>query len=215
MNGTIKHNIFGICIAIALLGAFVGGASAATLNIEEVKFRGVVTGSPDFSGAVGAGAVNVQINEIISDPTSNLTIEDNITVSWYIVPPFADISVMVGDRVEVYGEYRDIDEIPEQWSDVGEHWVSLNASDHYLAVSDITFIGTAIESFNASMLGAPYGWNVSVDEVISGSTSCNWLNVTIYATFPAGSMDKNITAGDKVEVYGNYYEDPEGCSVSQ
>jgi len=74
MNENIKHNIFGICIAIALLGAFVGGASAATLNIvEEVKFRGVVTGSPDFSGAVGAGAVNVQINEIISDPTSNLT----------------------------------------------------------------------------------------------------------------------------------------------
>jgi len=116
--------------------------------------------------------------------------------------------------VEVYGDYLNIDEIPDWRSDVGEHWVNLNAPDHYLAVSDITFIGTAIESFNASMPGAPWGWNLSVDEVISGSTSCNWMNVTIYATFPAGSMDKNITAGDKVEVYGNYYEDLGGCSVS-
>jgi len=37
MNENIKHNIFGICIAIALLGAFVGGASAATLNIVWVQ----------------------------------------------------------------------------------------------------------------------------------------------------------------------------------
>jgi len=215
MNGNMKHTIFGICIAIVLLGAFMGCASAATLDMEEVKFRGVVTGPPDFGGAVGAGAVNVQINKIISDPTGDLTIEDNITVSWPIFPPFADISVMVGDRVEVYGDYLNIDEIPDWWSDVGEHWVNLNASDHYLAVSDITFIGTAIESFNASMPGAPWGWNVSVDEVISGSTSCNWMNVTLQAVAPpVGDMDKNITAGDKVEVYGNYYEDPEGCSVS-
>jgi pectin methylesterase-like acyl-CoA thioesterase len=27
-------------------------------------------------------------------------------------------------------------------------------------------------------------------------------------------MDSNITAGDKVEVYGYYSDDPEGCSVS-
>ena len=215
MNGNTKHNIFGICIAIALLGAFMGSASAATLDMEEVKFRGVVTGSPDFGGVVGAGAVNVQINEIISDPTGNLTIGANATVSWPIVPPFAYIDVMVGDRVEVYGGYRDIDEIPDWWSDVGEHWVALNTSDHYLAVSDITFVGTAIEYFEASMPGAPYGWNVSVDEVISGSTPCNWLNVTLQSVAPpVGDMDKNITAGAKVEVYGNYYEGPEGCSVS-
>jgi len=214
MNGNLKHNIFGLCIAIVLLGAFMGCTSAATLDMEEVKFKGVVLGSPDFGG-VGSGGVNVQIDEIISDPTSNLTIEDNVTVSWYIVPPFYAINVTVGDRVEVYGEYCDIEEIPDRWSDVGEHWVSLNTSDHYLVVSDITFIGTAIESFNASMPGAPYGWNVSVDEVISGPAPCSdWLNVTIYATFPAGSMDQNITAGDKVEVYGNYSDGPEGCSVS-
>ena len=215
MNGNTKHNIFGICIVIALLGVFVGGASAATLDMEEVKFKGVVLGSPDFGGAVGAGAVNVQINEIISDPTGNLTIEDNVTVSWPIVPPFYEINVTVGDRVEVYGEYRDIEEVPAWWSDVGEHWVSLNTSDHYLAMSDITFIGTAIEYFEASMPGASDVWNVSVDEVISGPVPCSdWLNVSIYAAFPAGSMDSNITAGDKVNVYGDYCEDPEGCSVS-
>jgi len=126
MNGNTKHNVFGIYIAIALLGAFMGGASAAT----------------------------------------------------------------------VYG-------------------ASLNTSSDYLVESDITFIGTAIESFNASMPGAPYGWNVSVDEVISGSTPCNWLNVTLQTVAPpVGYMDSNITAGDKVNVYGDYCEDLEDCSVS-
>jgi parallel beta-helix repeat protein len=215
MKGNVKHLIFGICIATALLGAFVGGASAASVYVEEVKFRGVVTGSPDFSGAVGTGAVNIQINETLSDPTGNLTIENNVTVSWPIVPLFADINVTVGDRVEVYGEYRDIEEVPAWWSDVGEHWVNLNTSDQYLAVSDITFIGTAIEYFEASMPGAPWGWNVSVDEVISGPEPCSdWLNVTLQAVYSRGFMDQNIAAEDKVEVYGNYCEDPEGCSVS-
>ena len=126
MDGNTKHNIFGLCIAIALLGAFMGCASAAT----------------------------------------------------------------------VYG-------------------ASLNTSDHYLVESNITFIGTAIEYFEEPGVGAPYGWNVSVDEVLSGSTPCNWLNVTIQTVAPPfGSMDSNITAGDKVKVYGNYSDDPEGCSVS-
>jgi parallel beta-helix repeat protein len=91
----------------------------------------------------------------------------------------------------------------------------LNTSDHYLAVFDITFIGTAIEYFKDPGLGAQYGWNVSVDKEISGPEPCSdWLNVTIYAAPQMGFMDKNIAAGDKVEVYGNYCEDPEGCSVS-
>jgi len=127
MNGNAKHLIFGICIAIALLGAFVGGASAATV-------------------------------------------------------------------------YR----------------TSLNTSANYLAVSDITFIGTAIEYFEDSGVGAMYGWNVRVDEMISGHAPCgDWLNVTLQTVAPpVGYMDPNITAGDKVEVYGNYSDDPEGCSVS-
>jgi len=216
MNENTKHKIFGLCIAIALFGAFIGGAAAATSYMEEIKFRGVVTGSPNFGGAVVTGAINVRISEIISDPTSNLTMGDTATVSWSIVPPFYDINVTVGDKVEVCGEYRNIDGIPDQWSDVGEHRVNLNASVHYLTVSDITFIGTAIEYFGASMPGASYGWNISVDEVIIGSVPCNnWLNVTLQAVAPpVGSMDQNIAAGDKVEVYGNYCKDPEGCSVS-
>ena len=216
MNENTKHKVFGLCITIALLGAFIGGASAATSCTEEIKFRGVVTGSPNFGGAVVTEAINVRINEIISDPTSNLTIWATATVSWSIVHPLYDINVTVGDLVEVCGEYHNINEIPDQWSDVGEHWVHLNASDHYLTISDITFIGTAIEYFGAPRPGAPHGWNVSVDEVISGSAPCsNWLNVTLQAVAPpVGYMDQNITAGDKVEVYGNYYEDPERCSVS-
>ena len=215
MNENTKHLVFGLCMTITLLGVFAEGASAATLHVEEVKFRGVVTGSPNFSGAVGAGAVNVQIDEILSGPTGNLTIADNVTVSWHIVPPFADIHVTAGDKVEVYGAYRDTEEMPDWWSDVGEDWVNLNTSDHYLEGSNITFIGTAIEYFEDPGIGAPYGWNVSVDEIISGPAPCsNWLNVTLQATFPFGYMDPNITAGDPVEVYGDYCEDPEGCSVS-
>jgi hypothetical protein len=215
MNGNTKHLVFGLCMTIALLGAFVGGASAATVYGEAVKFKGVVTGSPDFGGAVGTGGVNVQIDEIFSDPTGNLEIEDVVTVTWYIVPPFADINAAIGDRVEVYGEYCDIEDVPDWWSDVGEHWTYLNTSDNYLKRL-IKFNGTAIEYFEASMPGALWGWIVSVDEVISGPQPCsNQLNVTLQAVPPPwGYMDPNITEGDKVEVYGDYYEDQDGCGVS-
>jgi len=127
MNENTKHGVFGLCIAIVLLGAFMGCASAAT-----------------------------------------------------------------------------------------EYGISPNTSANYLVESNITFIGTAIEYFEASMPGAPWGWNVSVDEVISGPVPCSdWLNVTLQTVEPpVGSMDSNITAGDKVEVYGYYSDDPEGCSVS-
>ena len=216
MNGNTKHLVFGLCMTIALLGAFVGGASAATVYGEAVKFKGVVTGSPDFGGAVGTGGVNVQIDEILSDPTGNLTIEGNVTVTWYVAPPFDDIYVTVGGRVEVYGEYRDIEEMPDWWSGVEEDWTSLNTSDHYLRWSDIRFIGTAIEYFEEPGLGALWGWNVSVDEMISGPEPCsNRLNVSLQAVPPPwGYMDPNITEGDKVEVYGDYYEDQDGCGVS-
>ncbi len=220
MNVNTKHNIFGICIAIALLGAFMGGASAATayetspntsanyLAVSDITFIGTAIEYFEDSGVGAMYGWNVSVDEVISGSTPCNWL--NVTLQT-VAPPVGDMdqNITAGDKVEVYGYcYED----PEGCS------VSLVGSEDYYIVSmesNITFIGTAIESFNASMPGAPYGWNVSVDKKISGPEPCSdWLNVTLYATFPAGSMDSNITAGDKVEVYGNYYEDPEGCSVS-
>ena len=219
MNVNTKHNIFGICIAIALLGVFVGGASAAAVHngaslntsdhyLVESNITFIGTAIEYFEASMPGAPYgwNVSVDEVISGST--LCNWLNVTI--YAAPQmgFMDANIAAGDKVEVYGDYC---EDPEGCS------VSLVGSgDYYItrAESNITFIGTAIEYFEASMPGAPYGWNVSVDEVISGSTLCNWLNVTIYAAPQMGFMDANIAAGDKVEVYGDYCEDPEGCSVS-
>ncbi|MEA1866077.1 MAG: hypothetical protein U9N46_12980 [Euryarchaeota archaeon] len=105
-------------------------------DVVNVKFRGVVTGHPDFSCLVGASGINVQIDEILSDPTANLEIEDTVTVAFAVAPPFCYINDMIGDSVEVYSVYRDIEEMPDCWLDVGEHWVWLGASDHYFKILD-------------------------------------------------------------------------------
>jgi len=58
-------------------------------------------------------------------------------------------------------------------------------------------------------------WNVTVDEVISGPQPCSTeITVSWLAYPPVGYFDPNITIGDKVEVYGRYYEDQYGCNVS-
>ncbi len=210
MNIRIKQLVFGFCVAIVVLGASTGGACA-----KDVTYRGVVTGFPDFGDAVGTGGANVRIDEILSDPAGNLRIGDNVTATWPIAPPFADISVTVGDRVEVCGEYRNITEMPEHWSDVEEHWTDLCTSEHYLVGLDIRFSGTAIESIEATMPGAPSGWVVQVDEVFNGPQPCNdQLNVTTAAVAPPrGYMDPDITEGDQVYVYG-HYTSPDGSDVS-
>ena len=210
MNIRIKQLVFGFCVALVALGASIGGACAG-----DVTYRGIVTGFPDFDGAVGAGGANVQIDEILSDPAGNLEIGDDVTATWPIVPPFADIGVAVGDSVEVCGEYRDSAEMPEHWSDVEEHWTDLSTSEHYLVGVDIRFSGTAIEYIEATMPGAPWGWVVQVDEVLSGPQPCNdQLNVTTAAVAPpVGYMDPDIAEGDQVSVYGCYTEQ-DGCGVS-
>ncbi len=210
MNIRIKQLVFGFCVAIVVLGASTGGACA-----EDVTYRGVVTGFPDFGGAVGTGGANVRIDEILSDPAGNLKIGDAVTATWLIVPPFADISVAVGDSVEVCGEYRDITEMPEHWSDVEKHWTDLSTPEHYLVGLDIRFSGTAIEYIEATMPGAPWGWVVQVDEVLSGPQPCNdQLNVTTASVAPPwGYMDPDITKGDQVYVYGRYTSQ-DGCDVS-
>ena len=201
MNIRIKQLVFGFCVAIVVLGASTGGACA-----EDAIYRGMVTGFPDFGGAVGAGGANIRIDEILCDPAGNLGIGDAVTVTWLIVPPFAGISVAVGDYVEVCGEYRDVMEMPDYWSDVEKHWLDLSASEHYLSVLGVRFNGTAIEYIEATMPGAPWGWVVRVDAAFNELQPCNnLLNVTTAAVAPpCGYLDPDITMGDPVCVYGRY-----------
>nr|QNO54847.1 hypothetical protein PAHOCELH_00008 [Methanosarcinales archaeon ANME-1 ERB7] len=85
------------------------------------------------------------------------------------------------------------------------------------AVSEIVFTGTAIEYHEASGFGAPFYWTVNVDKVIRGTQPCSTqVDVITYAAIniPWGYADPNIVEGDKVEVYGKYYEDQYGCGVT-
>jgi hypothetical protein len=72
---------------------------------------------------------------------------------------------------------------------------------------EVKFRGTAIEYF--SQIGA-WGWNVSVDEIISGPSEILGHTVAAYLAaldpeqYPPGYMDPTIEPGDRVEVYGLY-----------
>ncbi|PXF61950.1 MAG: hypothetical protein C4B59_01605 [Candidatus Methanogaster sp.] len=130
---TVLRTILSAGVLIVLLVLVcLGTAAAACPNDEDmgtVNFRGVVTGEPTID-SVGAGGVNVRIDEILSDPIGNLTVGDVVTVGYPIVPPFADIDATVGDLVEVCGEYCGAPE-PLDWSGVGDHIVWLHAPDHF------------------------------------------------------------------------------------
>lgn len=74
---------------------------------------------------------------------------------------------------------------------------------------EIKFLGTAV-TYNCE-----YGigsWDVTVDEVISGpQPSVDTIKVICEGgLIMAGYVDPNITTGDEVEVYGNYYDLGEG-----
>ena len=176
-------------LAALLVLTCAGTASAAGQddeNMGTVKFRGVVTGEPAI-GAVGAGGVNVQIDEILSDPTGNLTINDVVTVGYPIVPHFADISAAMGNRVEVCGEYRDIEEMPDWWSGVGEHWVWLHASDHFYRPLPPTAAAS-------SATGAPHDRYPDYEDVyVTGSGFTAGTDVHIIVV-----MDRDWNDGDSI-----------------
>jgi len=92
---------------------------------EAVKFRGVVT-DMFFCYCLGNNVdFEINIDEIISDPSNNLNIGETLTV-----PPtcenlaYVDLNITVGDRVEVYGIYeKPID---------GPIMIRLEESYHYI-----------------------------------------------------------------------------------
>jgi hypothetical protein len=50
------------------------------------------------------------------------------------------------------------------------------------------------------------GWEVAVDEVVSGPAPCSEITIVLHIAppFPWGQFDENIVIGDHVDVYGLY-----------
>ena len=173
------------------------------MRLDTLKFRGVVTGEPTIN-VVGADGVNVQIDEILFDPTGNLTIGDVVTGGYPIVPPFADIDAAVGDPVEVCGEYRDIGEIPDWWSEVGDHWVWLHAPDHFcMRLDTVKFRGVVTEEPVIDAVGAD-GVNVRIDEILFDPTGNLAIGNVVLVDYLPPFADIDAAVGRHVEVCGEY-----------
>ena len=73
---------------------------------------------------------------------------------------------------------------------------------------EVKFTGTATDYWVSG--GQIHHWTVLVDEVISGPQPCeDQVDITVYDfEFPPpwGYVDPNLNIGDRVEVYGRYYD---------
>lgn len=81
---------------------------------------------------------------------------------------------------------------------------------------EIRLIGTA-ESFQ-QMIGAGW-WSVRVDKIVSGPQSCsNQLRVITWTSAAPpviwGSADPEIKPHDRVQIYGRYLKETDGCFVT-
>ncbi|MEA1893877.1 MAG: hypothetical protein U9N36_01495 [Euryarchaeota archaeon] len=191
---TVSRTILSACVlAVLLMLACSGTAVAARPNDENmgtVNFRGVVAGEPVIN-AVGAGGINVRIDEILFDPTGNLTIGDVVTVGYPIVPPFVYISVAVGDRVEACGEYREIEEIPDWWSGVGEHWIWLHEADHFCRLLSPTAAASSATGTSRD------GYQDDEDIYVIGSGFASGTEVHIFVV-----VDRDWNDGDLIPSQG-------------
>jgi len=85
-------------------------------------------------------------------------------------------------------------------------FISLIIFSCHAYAEDARLDGYAVEHFQE--VGAR-GWIVSVDHIIDGPTEIAGNNISVYLTFanpeeyPPGSIDPNITVGDRVSVYGS------------
>jgi len=96
MNVDTKHNIFGICIAIALIGAFIGGASAAFCP---EGYMGTVIGKDAENNTF-----EIQTTHNWSYNWSHIGWQPNdIVIEWLFPNEDAANEICVGDYVEVFG----------------------------------------------------------------------------------------------------------------
>ena len=92
MNRNTKHDIFKVCIAVALLGAFVGGASAA---INPEGYMGTVVGKD-----TGNNTFEVQTTHNWSNTQWQY---NSTTMEWIFPNEDAANGICVGDYVEILG----------------------------------------------------------------------------------------------------------------
>jgi len=90
-----------------------------------------------------------------------------------------------------------------------------NCRTAYLEVKEqskyVKFCG--LVTGTGGIIGYSY-WYVNVDKWISGSLSCDEIYVIQESRYPWGSVDPDISTGDRVEVYGYVNPGGEGeCSV--
>ena len=176
---------------------------------QEVRFRGTVVGFPEPWG-LGVDGVNVEIGEILVDPTGNLEVGDTTTVTWPIVPPFPyNLQLEIGDRVEAYGRYGNCEDL-SGWSGLGEHCIFLEDPEHhYLEIVEepirVKFRGTAecdeyeiYDEYGNYVIGA---W---VDEILEDPQGKLEVGDFIHVKY---QESHGFNGGDCVEVYGTYVEE--------
>ncbi len=176
--------------------------------MAEVKFKGTATADETNEPwtCYGSYYCNVSVEEKLDDPGNFLHVGEVYTVAYGQDPKY----IKSGDNLEVYGiYYRTCGPL----GCIG--CIAATSDPYYVRVekSEIKFNGT-VTGISPTLIGAGW-WNVTVEEVISGPEPCsNEITVNWIAYPPWGYIDLNITIGDKVEVYGGYYEDQYGCNVS-
>ena len=159
-----------------------------------VKFRGVIVKE---SLPISFYNYKIKIDEILMDPSGVLNSGDEIWVWAFSSGPAKVDSVSIDDKVEVSGIY-DGEPHREVKLETGEHYLK------NLEKQEIKFNGTAIDYFER--IGA-WGWNVTVDEIISGPPELQGHTVSVAlwsVADPPGYMDYNIEPGDKVRIHGMY-----------
>jgi len=212
----MKRNI-SIALVLVMLFTSIGPVWAGTPRqklaqpSQEVKFRGVIIQDPDL-GVIGVDGWNVEIHQIVSDPRGNLKEGDTATVTWGVYPPWYEYSLIfdVGDRVEVYGAYHDIEDVPPWWSpdDLGDHWVNMeDEGRHYIEIVEdlirVKFRGTAMcDEATTWRYCGNYFVDIEVKEILHDPQN----ELTVGQKFSVYYQDvHNFSAGDYLEVYGTSY----------
>lgn len=178
-----------------------------------VRFTGTVTARLDTGGAVGVAGLNVQVEEVLE---GGMQINGNPTwtVTWVVYPPFSDMDIRVGDKVEVYGRYSSADEAPDWWTNTGELIVGLSTSNHYMYVILETLCGTVpnITSFSYQTIN---GCDAITYEIIQDETPNIFNEVSQHSGSTVRISGARITRsmGDTSAVIHSYdsIEDISNC----
>ncbi|MGA9099336.1 MAG: hypothetical protein WB392_10445 [Methanotrichaceae archaeon] len=212
-------NLMPLFVALALL-LLAAVAYAEDNNVtpgagQDIQFVGTLLNLTEGNMPGAPDYWTVKVDEVLlgAQPCN-----DTIKVVIYqsTAPPWgtADKDVKPGDKAWISGRY-----VPKE----SGCEVTLQGSDQYYLrkyPDEIKFVGTVSGFNNMAIPGGGPHWLVNVDNVLSGPKPCsNHLSITTFqAIYPPiwGKTDPDIKSGDKVEVFGAYYENKAvgTCSVT-